>query len=482
MAEPTIDLNFLIDDIESHWNKIGLTREEKTTEKDALDASVTKVFTDCLAALDLRCREMQSAIENVQQAHLTLLQTFSETDLAIPTFDQPENSTISLRSQLQAVTRAYEADKTKYESDLARVQTLKKEAVRLFEALEISDEEKVEWATFDVKFTAARIQSLETLVESLTIDYTMRQDAILHANKEIATFSAELEIEIPNDIVNIFATNSLKHSSISHVTAYSQHLQTLREARIEQISGMATEIMKLWCLLGVDPQHQQDFLHAHSTLSASVVDDCAKEIQRLNAIQAEKLPVLITEQEIQIQEYCARLHIVREKRVAEEEPLITYERNASDLKNFALLSEKMQPALDLIHQREETLGALQPKVECANPKAVAKKPDAKEDQRRRRLKTVLPRLEKRLMTALIEFREIHGFDLEWDGRPYVQNLTHVILSDIEIRTIRAKARKKSVPEAGAPGACGPRKSVENLRPSLVSSRKVIQAAGDDYEE
>jgi hypothetical protein len=87
--------------------------------------------------------------------------------------------------------------------------------------LDISDDEKSEWTTFDVTFTDPQIQSLETIVESLTIDYTMRQDAILNANKEIATLSSELEIEIPNEIVNIVAKNSLKHSSISDVTEYS---------------------------------------------------------------------------------------------------------------------------------------------------------------------------------------------------------------------------------------------------------------------
>jgi hypothetical protein len=451
MAGPVADLNSVIDEIESHWNKIGLTCEEKTIEKDSLDASVTKVFTDCLLALDSRCREIQSEIENVQQAHITLLQTFSETESVIAS---PPDSTLSLRDQLHQAIRTYETDKAKYEALFERVQTLKTEALRLFEALEVSDEEKGEWTNFDVRFSEAKIQSLETLVESLTIDYSMRQEAILNANKEIATFSAELEVEIPNEIVNIFARNSLKHSSIADVTEYSQRLQLLREERIEQISGMATEIMRLWCLLGVDPQRQQDFLQAHSTLSASVVDDCVREIQRLNTVQGERLPLLIQEQEIQLQEYCAKLHIIREKSDADAQTL--FERNAEDLRNLIALNEKMEPVLELIHQREETLLGLQ-------PKALSKKVDPKEDQRKRRLKTLLPRLEKKLMTMLIEFREINGFELEWDGRPYAQNLTHVILSDIELKTIRGKVRKKSVPESGLQGLCAPRKSSENLR-------------------
>jgi hypothetical protein len=42
--------------------------------------------------------------------------------------------------------------------------------------------------------------------------------------KLIATLSAELALEIPNHIINIFATNSLLQGLIAHVTEYMQEL------------------------------------------------------------------------------------------------------------------------------------------------------------------------------------------------------------------------------------------------------------------
>jgi two-component SAPR family response regulator len=61
---------------------------------------------------------------------------------------------------------------------------------------------------------------------------------------------AELALEIPNHVVNIFTTNGLSHGSIAHVTEYAQELQTLKDVRIDQITRMATEITRLWSLLG----------------------------------------------------------------------------------------------------------------------------------------------------------------------------------------------------------------------------------------
>jgi hypothetical protein len=297
----------------------------------------------------------------------------------------------------------------------------------------------------------------------------MRQDAILNANKEIAIFSAELEVEIPNAIVNIFATNSLNHSSISEVTEYSQRLQTLREERIEQISGMAAEIMKLWCVLGVDPQHQQEFLQAHSTVSTSVVEACMKEIQRLNELQAERLPLLIKDQVLQIRQYRSTLHILGSERQNEGELREIFETNKEELKNLAALHHKMEPFLELIQQREQMLLEVQTQ-KPEQPKITGKKServDPKEEQRKRRLKALLPRLERKLMTMLIEFREVNGFDLEWDNEPYIGTLSHVILSDMEVKAIRGKARKKSfqpklAQDTAAP-ACAGRRLSENAR-------------------
>jgi hypothetical protein len=130
----------------------------------------------------------------------------------------------------------------------------------------------------------------------------------------------------------------------------------------------------------------------------------------------------------------------------------------------------MEPFLELIQQREQMLLDIQT-LGTEPPKAQAKKTeriDPKEEQHRRRLKTLLPRLERKLVTMLIEFRQVNGFDLEWDGEPYIGTLSHIILSDMEVKAIRGKARKRSFPkkqgqEATGVPSCGGRKLSKTTR-------------------
>jgi hypothetical protein len=451
------DLNSLLDDIEALWNKIGLTSDERTQEKETIDERITQVFTNCLSDLRKRCRELEVEIVKVTQSHISLLETFGDTDAAIQSLRQEWTpSDLPLRECLLIATEACNRDKMRYGKLLERVEFLKCEAQKLFDALETPESDRGEWATLDSKFTADKLQRLETLVGSMSTDYRLRQDAILNANKLIATLSAELELEIPNQIVNIFATNTLSHASIAHVTQYAQELQTLKDSRVDQITRMATEITRLWCLLDVDEDARQEFLQVHSTLSATVIESCEKEIEQLVMLRAERLPVLIEQQEARIEQLLSTLHVIGPRADHGDDLQATFDRNEEELIYLTELHRKMEPFLELIGHREEMLLELH-----AAKTEPGKKPDPREEQRKRRMRALLPRLEKKLYQMLVEFREVNGRDLEWDAEPYINGLGHIILSDIELRAIRARARKRSTQRKDEPAAPPKRRSENN---------------------
>jgi hypothetical protein len=105
--------------------------------------------------------------------------------------------------------------------------------------------------------------------------------------RPIATLSAELALEIRNHVVNISVTNTSSQESTAHVTEYAQELQLLKNVRVDQITSIATEITRLWCLLDVGEDTWHEFMGAHSTLSAAVIEQCAKEIEHLVGLGAE---------------------------------------------------------------------------------------------------------------------------------------------------------------------------------------------------
>jgi hypothetical protein len=447
------DLNSLLDDIEALWSKIGLTSDEKTQEKETIDERITLIFTSCLSDLRNKCSELESEIAKVTQLHISILETFGDTDSAIQSLRQePPSSARPLRECLRIATEAYNRDKTRYGKLLERVELLKSEAQKLFDVLEIPESDRGEWATLDVKFTTEKLHSLETLVNSMTTDYKLRQEAILNANKLIATLSAELELEIPNHVVNIFATNTLSHASITHITEYAQELQTLKDMRVDQITRMATEITRLWCLLDVGEDARQNFLQAHSTLSAAVIESCAKEIESLVGLRAQMLPTLIREQDERIEWFLSTLHVIRPRAERGEDLQATFDRNEEELKDLTELHRKMEPFLEMIGQREAVL------LELQN----AAKGDPKDEQRKRRMRALLPRLEKKLYLMLVEFREVNGRDLEWEAESYINGLAHIRLSEVEIKAIRARAKKRNTQGKERPAGllCAARKTPE----------------------
>jgi hypothetical protein len=76
------------------------------------------------------------------------------------------------------------------------------------------------------------------------------------------------------------------------------------------------------------------------------------------------------------------------------------------------------------------------------------------------MRVLLPRLKRKLYLMLVEFREVGG--LGCDAEPCINELAHIILSEVELETIRARARKRSTQGKGRP-AVRSRRGSENNR-------------------
>lgn len=446
MAFKLNNLNEIIDEIEEFWSIIGIDSEEQNAEKAELDKRVIRVFTNYREALRTKSIELEQDISDVMQKHTELLETFDDTDSEIARIATRDDPQETLKERLEKVTQAYEKDKKRYQTLLEKVTYLKSEAARLFEILKIPVDERGEFGELDVKYSAAKIERLEAVVDDMQMDVQERRTKIVEANTQIASLSTELEIEIRNEIVVIFAENSLDNRTIDTVVQYAAELQDIKEERLRMITSMADEITRLWCTLEVDEKERQIFLSSHSTLSAKVVESCKQEIKRLHAMRRGRLPALIEQQDKQLDEYCMYLHRDRPELETSDNLDAVFDANDKELRKLASLQKVMEPFIEMISQREEMLREID-EVEAQITKSQGKygaKADPKLEQLRRRLKTNLPKHEKRMLLSLIEFKEANGFDLEWDNEPYQTQLAHIMLSDIERKSARSKGRKKSL--------------------------------------
>jgi hypothetical protein len=251
-------------------------------------------------------------------------------------------------------------------------------------------------------------------------------------------------VELPNHAVNIFAINSLPHGSIANVTEYAQELQTLKDVRVDQITRMAMEITRLWCLLDVGEDARQEFLRAHSTPSAAVIESRAKEIEHLVSLRALRLPALIREQDLRIEQILSTLQVIRRRAERRDDFQATFDRNEETFKYLMELHRKMEPLLELTGHREEML------LQLHAAKAELKNADPKDESRKHRMRALLPRFEKKLYLIVVEFREVNGRDLEWDTETYINGLAHITLSEVWLKEIRARARKRSIQRNARP--------------------------------
>jgi hypothetical protein len=163
---------------------------------------------------------------------------------------------------------------------------------------------------------------------------------------------------------------------------------------------------------------------------------------------------------VRIEQLLSTLPVIRSRAERADGFQATFNRNEEEFKYLTELQRKIDPFLELIGQREEML--LELHTGKAEP---GKKSDLKGEQRKRRMRALLPRLEKELYLMLVEFREVNGRDFEWDAEPDINRLAHMILSEVKLKAIRARARKRSAQGKDRP-ALRSRCRSENNRMSL----------------
>jgi hypothetical protein len=85
----------------------------------------------------------------------------------------------------------------------------------------------------------------------------------------------------------------------------------------------------------------------------------------------------------------------------------------------------------------------------------------KDEQRKRRMRTLLPRFEKKAYLMVVEFRGVNGRNFEWDIEFCITGLAHAMLSEVEPKAIRARARKRSTQGKDHPAIRSRRRSENN---------------------
>lgn len=449
----------IIPKVYSLWDELGVTEEQRTQEIDALNDSFRQLYSEFVSHLSNVCKETREQIIDTHSKHKQAMKAYGVPDNEIEKrFSeeykiQPNN----LLKQLEVASHDYETFKLEIAERVNKIENLIHIANELFDLLDIPNEERGEFSALgNADFTRERIDRFKTKIGELSKIKEEReqkrnklQDSVKNLLKELNTTLKE------QDDRETLKSKLLSDPQLEKLDNLRIKLEKVKIQRIIIISEMAVTITHLWDLLSIPDKERTAFLSSHSTIGDDVVNDCKEEINKLSALRDQKLPDLISEQRQEVVNLWNLLHVAVESRPRFEENVENQEstndnneppkqetESERNVREFTFLEAEIlrlkkiavdcHSILESINQREDIIRDYNEVLEAtADPQRLMSRGRGyaqqlmKEEKARRRFKTTLPRLEKKLYLLLIDYKSKNGIDFEWDGKPYIEKLSEV---------------------------------------------------------
>jgi hypothetical protein len=457
------------------WQNIGLTDVEQAQETMKLDGLIRQTIMNFQSQFAETEQTLKDQIQSVWTTYQALSHAFGVTANTL-LLDAPSTS---LRSRLAGITGEYEAFKEAHQARITEFDELHAEVSALFSKLEIPEEDRGEFAKRGADdYTATRLHRFTETRKLLREQVNTRQEELAKRHASIQTLSVELEAAIPDDVTLAFQSGDISTKAMQKVVECEANLNATKQLREAEIDQQKSTLCRLWDALKTSATDRESFTNQLSTLGESVLDAYANEISKLKAQREEHLPEIINAQLAEINRIEAELHRpVTQITIEGQDANKVYDILEGICDSLKAEQNELKPFLDLITQRIELLKELDELNESAKlmeearlkKKEVDLKKVNKDEQARRRIRSLLPRLEKKLLIALLEYQTNKEQDFVWDGQPYVEHLVHIKLSDVELRQVKT-TRKKSVTPSRRASQLGPlddggkvssRKSLEN---------------------
>ncbi|OHS98938.1 hypothetical protein TRFO_34701 [Tritrichomonas foetus] len=479
--------------IVSIWKEIGYDEETQISEQEKLNEVLLNAIKSYQTSLETTRNSMESQITETKQAYIKLMHAFGKPESeVIKVINGLQDGT--LKQQLEDVESKFTSFRNANQSTIDKFVSLHSQCAELFDRLKIK--ERGDFSTVgDDDYTDARATKFEQKLNALKNEVKNRENILEKLNKETNALSASLELEIPEDVISVFTQKLITNEALKIANDHQAELHKKKEVRDAEISSRIAILNKLWNIFHITQAERNRFINSFTTVSDSVVKAYDEEISRLKEQREEKLPEIVEQQKVDIKNLEAELHMTGDQIV--EIPIEGKNLNeVYDLldQRFEILTKEfneVKPIIDSIQQREELLKETQELNESARKmelalkkkKQIDQKKAAKDEQSRRRIKSLLPRIEKKLLVLLIEYQTRKEADFLWDGREYIQELEHIKLSDVELQKAKGLNRKKSLTSrrtshisalaniAANPKKGTTRKSLENRHPNVSNQHE-----------
>ena len=486
--------NYSTTPIINFWKEIGYNEDEQKNEQEKLNCLIIQTLNQYTNSLEMTCNSMKTKIVDTNNAYSKMMKAFGQTQEQI---QAALSSTCdgTLIEQLNFAESRFNKYKEEHQTTFDRFQNAYDRITHMFNRLDIHERGEFE-AIGDNDFSDSRLSRFEEKLKELSTEISAREEKLRKLYDESCQFAQKLEVEIP---VNIQAINTgclITFDSIQALEQFHQNIQKRKETRDAEILARQNILNKLWNIFHTPQSERHSFINSFKTISDSVLTKYDEEISRLKEQREEKLPEIVKKQKADIKQLEKDLNMTEEQiNHIENGQLADSQNELRDLNEVydsldqiyeTLMKEynDVKSIIESIKQREELrkekeeLDEEQKKMEIAIKKKhpIDQKKAAKDEQSRRRIKSLLPRIEKKLLVNLIEYQTKKGRNFTWGGIEYINELSDIKLSDVELQKAKGKGRKPAMRNAGnapcksnaAPKKRVSRKSLEN-HPNLMTN-------------
>ncbi|EAY11297.1 hypothetical protein TVAG_062010 [Trichomonas vaginalis G3] len=443
-------------ELKTVWDDLGITNEEQENAIHELNQAIIAAKLQYLEQIKIRRDNILESINLRRQTLFTIIQAIPHSEEELEQIKQI-GSKGTLRERSVDLDKAAEKYKLEYERASAKFIDIKNQTDRLYDRLGYTISDRGEFAEIGyVDLSDDRLARFKKELELLEQETKNRVDLLDRNEEKIREILDELDEPTNPQIQEIFDKKIITQEAFGAMGRYFDEIQAKRHAHSSTYSGLALTLTNLWELLEIPEEERNKFIATHNKLSKQSLQGCYEEIQKLSASKLEQLPQLIQRSYSRID---AALNILY-RTPAEKEILLHPVKNCTtDIDRFNKLEEisaRLQrelviaaPALAMIDQRSSIIKNFNEFKDLQNvqnqkqlPKDDLIQNNIKIDKAQRRHKFVLPRLEKKLLLSLIEFRQAMGYDLTYDGEIYASKL-QVELSHDEIKKAKMGGRRQS---------------------------------------
>ncbi|OHS95732.1 hypothetical protein TRFO_10384 [Tritrichomonas foetus] len=434
------------------WDKLGLRPEERDAEFSSLQKLLINQYNIYLQTIQNRVQGTQDEVSilSVKLADLMKAYGYNQEEIDQST-EVPQD--IPLLQKLQFLKANYETFQQNSKDRISKMESTINVINQYFDALEYPEELRGEYTTLgSTDLTRERLRRLSQKLDELKIEKQRRIDHIGRMKEKINDLAVELSISGEDEITQILRSNSVSASSMNEVENCLKKLTKLRADRVDMISQFAVEITHLWDALQV-PQNERDiFLAQHSTLGSDVIDSCVKEIQHLTEIRDSQKKNLLESQKAELTSLWDSLHIPQELRILPNgnEIFGVIEQEIIRWKQFWVENHDL---IETINKREKIIADFEAcKDTSADPQRLTLRTHegAKrlltEEKIRKIYKSQLPKLDKKLIKMLRQYKKKKGEDFFWDGKPYISRLSTSVLRNEGIDNIARNANLLTSPK------------------------------------